>query len=67
MSKQVIVSDSTYELIMKVYSMFKDVFGSIDDFLKASVQEFYYRNSDVVLNENNEDEIDEIIFKLANN
>lgn len=67
MSKQVIVSDSTYKLIMKVYSVFKDVFDSIDEFIKAAVQEFYYRNSDVVLNEDNEDEMDEMIFKLINN
>jgi len=62
MSRQITVSDRTYELIMKVYSVFRDVFDSVDDFIKACIQEFYWRNSDVVLDE--EEKIDNEVFKL---
>jgi len=64
MSVQISVSDRTYRLIMRVYSVFKDVFGSVDEFIVAAVQEFYYRNSDVVLDED-EERIDEEIFRLV--
>ena len=65
MSRQITVSESTYRLIMKVYSVFRDVFDSVDDFIKACVQEFYYRNSDTVLDEDEEERIDEEIFRLV--
>ena len=36
MSRSIVVSDNTYKLIMRVYSVFRDVFDSLDDFIHVS-------------------------------